>query len=191
MGKVNSCIPVAEEFDISNGLLKKAAKKIGEYFRSRDNYYKAVIFYNKARIRDLSDSNSFSSFVDSALKFFTDNAEEFSKNDLVKYKQAILPIINFHKLNYPEHQKIINPTEQLFRRIDYRLKYVAEDLQESKVTFRVNEIKDALYADMSPQEIRDEFAKIIEDDLRELLEEKKSAKTKKKKSKKGGKKPPK
>ena len=186
--KLIATFPVAEEFDISNGLLKKAAKKIGEYFRSRDNYYKAVIFYNKARIRDLSDSNSFSSFVESALKFFSDNAEEFSKNDLLKYKKAISPIINFHKLNYPEHQKIINPTEQLFRRIDYRIKYVAEDLQESKVTFRVNEIRDALYADMSPQEIRDEFAKIIEDDLRELLEEKKSVKTKKK-TKKGRKKP--
>ena len=185
-----AAFPVAEEFGISNGLLKKAAKKIGEYFRSGDNHYKAVIFFNKARIRDLSDSNSFSSFVNSALKFFTDNAEEFSKNDLVKFKQAILPIIDFHKLNYPEHQEIINPTEQLFRRIDYRLKYVAEDLQESKVTFRVKEIKDALYADMSPQEIRDEFARIIENDLRELLEEKKSAKSKKK-SKKVGKKPPK
>ena len=108
----------------------------------------------------------------------------------MKFKQAILPIIDFHKLNYPEHQEIINPTEQLFRRIDYRLKYEAEDLQESKVTFRVKEIKDALYADMSPQEIRDEFARIIENDLRELLEEKKSAKSKKK-SKKVGKKPPK
>ena len=107
--KLIAAFPVAEEFDISNGLLKKAATKIGEYFRSRDNYYKAVIFYNKARIRDLSDSNSFSSFVDSALKFFTNNAEEFSKNDLVKFKQDILPIIDFHKLNYLNIRKSLTP----------------------------------------------------------------------------------
>ncbi len=184
-----AAFPVAEEFEISKGLLKKAAKMIGEYFRSRDNYYKAVIFFNKARIRDLSVGNFFSSFVNSALKFFSENAEEFSKNDLVQFKDAISPIIDFHNLNYPEHREIIKPTELLFRRIDYRIKYVAQDVQETKVTHRVQQIKNALYADMSPQEIRDEFAKLIEDDLRELLEEKKSAKTKKKKSKKSGKKP--
>ena len=186
---LTAAFPVAEEMRISNGLLKKAAKKIGEYFLLQNNHFEAVIFFNKARVRDLSDGKLFKAFVESTLIFFNKNVKDFSKNDLEKFKLTILPIINFHNLNYPEHREIIKPTELLFRRIDYRIKYVAQDVQETKVTHRVQQIKNALYADMSPQEIRDEFAKLIEDDLRELLEEKKSAKTKKKKSKKSGKKP--
>ncbi len=106
------------------------------------------------------------------------------KNDLTEFKQAILPIMEFHKLKYPEHRKIVDSTDHMFRRIDYRLNYVAKDVEESKVSFRVQQIKNSFDTDMPPRQIKDEFAKIIDDDLREIIQEKdKSKKAKKKKNK--------
>lgn len=87
---------------------------------------------------------------------------------------------------------VLDSMSHTFRRIDYRIKYEAKDVQESRISFRVLEIKNSLYGDLRPQEIKDEFARLIEDDLRIILDEPKDDKGKKKKScRKVKKKPPK
>ena len=174
----------AEEAKVAKSLLKKASIKIGVYLVKENRYYEAIIFFNKARIRDPKNKTIFQSFINTVDLFFEENVEEFSKKDLEEFKQAILPIINFHKVNFPDQKQIIDSTDHLFRRIDYRIKYVAKDVGETKVTFRVHEIRDSLYSAMTPQEIKDEFARIIEDDLRDLIKEKGSSKKKKKNVKK-------
>ena len=67
----------------------------------------------------------------------------------------------------------------------------AKDVEESKISFRVQQIKNALYGDLRPQEIKDEFARLIEDDLRNILDKPKDDKSKKKSGGTIKKKPPK
>lgn len=47
----------------------------------------------------------------------------------------------------------------VFRRIDYRIKYKAKDIEESKISYSVQQIKNSLYGDLRPQEIKAEFAR--------------------------------
>jgi len=161
--------PGAQEADVSNALLKSTALKIADYVHSKKRYHESVIFLNKARVRDQKSKKIFQAFVNAVDIFFKDTVEEFSKNDLAEFKQAILPIINFHKVNFPEHRQIIESTDHLFRRIDYRIEYVAKDVQESKVTFRVQQIKNALYDDdMTKEQVHQEAARILAPTLRRM-----------------------
>jgi hypothetical protein len=72
----------------------------------------------------------------------------------------------------------------LFRQIDYRIKYEAKDVEESKVSYRVQQIKNSLYGDMTTEEVRTEFARLLVPKLRERIssehDEEESAKDKKK-----------
>ena len=188
--------PGAEEAKVAEALLKKASIKIGEYLVKEKRDYEAIIFFNKARVKDPKSKSVFQSFIETVDKFFKENVEEFSKKDLEEFKQVILPIINFHKLKYPEHKKIVQSTDHLLRRIDYRIKYVAKDVQESRVTFRVQQIKNSLYNDdMTLEQVHQEAARLLAPTLRRMYDEyekkegegkdkKKKATDKKKKGKK-------
>lgn len=186
----------AEEAGVSKTLLKNTALKIADYVHSKKRYHESIIFLNKARIRDQKSKKIFQTFVNAVDIFWKDTVEELSKNDLEEFKQAILPIINFHKVNFPEHRQIIDSTDHLFRRIDYRIKYVAKDVQESKITFRVQQIKNSLYSDdMTIEQVRQEAGRLLAPTLRRMYAErlekdaeekdkKKKATDKKKKAKK-------
>lgn len=188
--------PGAEEAVISSTLLKNTALKIADYVHSKKIYHESIIFLNKARVRDQKSKKIFQAFVNAVDIFFKDTVEELSKNDLEEFKKTILPIINFHKVNFPEHRQIIDSTDHLFRRIDYRIKYVAKDVQESKITFRVQQIKNALYSDdMTIEQVRQEAGRLLAPTLRRMYAErlekdaeekdkKKKATDKKKKAKK-------
>jgi tetratricopeptide (TPR) repeat protein len=160
---------VAEEYDVSKILLKKAFTEAGKYLFSQEKYFEAIIHFNKARIRDLNADKVFQLFINAVDSFFKNNVEEFSKQDLLEFKQTILPIINFHKINNPDHKKIIDTTEHMFRRIDYCIRYTAKDVEESKLTFPVQQIKNSLYGNMTPEEVRQEFARLNAMVLRDIL----------------------
>jgi hypothetical protein len=186
--------PGAEEACVSKFLLKNTALKIAEYVYSKERYSESIIFFNKARVKDPKSKTIFQSFINTVDKFFKESVEEFSKKDLEDFKQTIRPIIEFHKLKFPAHHKIIDSTEHMFRRIDYRIKFVAKDVEESKLTFRVQQIKNALYGDMTIEEVRQEYARLLVPKLRERLakeeedeDEKKSSKKKATPKKKKGK----
>ena len=166
--EVKSTMLAAESFGVSKSLLKKSYLFLGKS-AIRDDQYSAIIYLNKARAIDPASKIIFEHFVKAIQEFFQVNVEEFSKKDLEEYKQAILPIIEFHKLKYSAHRKIVDSMGHMFRRIDYRIKYKAKDVEESKITFRVQEIKNALYGDMTIEEVRTEFARLLGPKLRERI----------------------
>lgn len=182
-------LPKVEKYQVSNSLFCSAYKKTGEYLIEKERFNESIIILNKVRVRDNKNKNVFKSFVKALDSFFKQNVEEFSKTDLEEFKQAILPVINFHKVNFPEHRQIIDSTDHLFRRIEYRIQYVAKDVKESKVTYRVQQIKNALYNDdMTIEQVHQEAARILAPTLRRMYferfgneAEKKDEKDKKKK----------
>jgi hypothetical protein len=57
----------------------------------------------------------------------------------------------------------------MFRWIDYRINYEAKDVGESKISFRIYEIKNSLYSYMTTEEVRTEFARLLVPKLREKI----------------------
>jgi hypothetical protein len=168
--RLNAVLSLGEKYNLPKSIMKKAYLAAGEYLLSKDKTHEAIINLNKARNLDQKSGKTLQLFVDAVLRFFKDNVEEFSKKDLEEFKLTILPIIEFHKLKFPAQRKIIDSTSHMFKRIDYRIEYVAKEAVETKVTFRVHEIKNALYGDLTMEQVQQEFARLLVPRMREYLE---------------------
>ena len=112
------------------------------------------------------------------------------KQDLKILKDPLVLLIDYHQLNFPKHQAQVEVGKELIQKINYRMKYVAEEKTETLATFKVGQIHNAIHDDMTFEELRSEFARIIEPTVRDLVEEKEkeTKKGKNKKSKEGKKK---
>lgn len=164
-------LPVAEEYKISPRTIKKVSQKIAEFYFKEKHYDQSAIYSNKARSIDPSIKKNFELFCNSIIEFFKTNIDEFSKKDLDEFKKSIIPVIDFHKIKFPSHHKSIDEMENLFKRIDYRKKYLAKDKEESKVTYKVLQIKSAISNDMSLDEVNQEFGKSLSKIIRRKIDQ--------------------
>ncbi len=178
--RLAEALPVTEEYHVSKSLLYKGWVLLGWYYEQQEKLTEAIKAYNKARVIKPSVVMVFDKLLSSADSFFNKDRELFSKSDLQKFKAALLPIINYHSVNFPKQKSVVGTGERILNKIDYRMKFEAPDMAESPVTYQVQIIFDALYGDMTKAELTAEFARIIEDDIRKLYEKRKKTKKKKK-----------
>jgi len=188
--KLVSFLPVAEEVEISTTLLRKCWILAGEYLAGEKDWTNAIISYNKARVKNPATIYVFDKLIDAFGSFYEQLKDMFSIADLKILKDPLVFLIDYHQLNYPKHQAHIEVGKELIQKINYRMKYVAEEKIETPATFKVGQIHNAIYDDMTFEELQSEFARIIEPTIRDILEEKEKETKKKKdvKSKKGKKK---
>jgi len=188
--KLIAALPVAEEAGISKPLLRKAFILGAEYLEEKEDWVKVIKYFNKVRSMNPSTANVFDKLVSAFESFYLLFKEEFSKQDLELLREPLKLILDYHTINFPKHQKIIKTGNDLIQKIDYQLKYNAIDKIESSATYRTQQIHNAIFDDMTFEELQSEFARIIEPTVRDLLDEKEKEKKKKKedKSKKGKKK---
>ena len=188
--KLVSLLPVAEEVEISTTLLRKGWILAGEYLAGEKDWTNAIISYNKARVKNPSTIYVFDKLINAFGSFYEQFKDKFSKADLKILKDPLFLLIDYYQLNYPKHQAHIEVGKELIQKINYRMKYVAEEKIETPATFKVEQIHNAIYDDMTFEELQSEFARIIEPTIRDILEEKDKETKKKKdvKSKKGKKK---
>jgi hypothetical protein len=181
--KLITALPVAEEAKISTSLLRKAWIYGGEYLFEKKDWVNVITFYNKARSINPSTVVVFDKLIQAFNLFFEQFKDKFSKQDLKTLRDPLILMIDYHEINFPKHQPLIEIGKELIQKIDYKIKYVATDQVETVATFKVQQIYNAIYDDMTFEQLRSEFARIIEPTVRELLD-KKEKETKKEKNKK-------
>lgn len=181
--KLIAALPVAEEAKISTSLLRKAWIYGGEYLFEKKDWVNVITFYNKARSINPSTVVVFDKLIQAFNLFFEQFKDKFSKQDLKTLRDPLILMIDYHEINFPKHQPLIEIGKELIQKIDYKIKYVATDQVETAATFKVQQIYNAIYDDMTFEQLRSEFARIIEPTVRELLD-KKEKETKKEKNKK-------
>ena len=181
--KLIAALPVAEEAKISTSLLRKAWIYGGEYLFEKKDWVNVITFYNKARSINPSTVLVFDKLIQAFNLFFEQFKDKFSKQDLKTLRDPLILMIDYHEINFPKHQPLIEIGKELIQKIDYKIKYVATDQVETVATFKVQQIYNAIYDDMTFEQLRSEFARIIEPTVRELLD-KKEKETKKEKNKK-------
>jgi len=188
--KLIKVLPGAEEVEVSTTLLRKGWILAGEYLAGEKDWTSAIISFNKARVRNPSTIYVFDELINAFGSFYEQFKNRFSKADLKILKDPLVLLIDYHQLNFPKHQAQVEIGKELIQKINYRMKYIAEEKIETSATFKVEQIHNAIYDDMTFEELQSEFARIIEPTIRDILEEKDKETKKKKdvKSKKGKKK---
>jgi len=188
--KLIKLLPDAEDVEVSTTLLRKSWILAGGYLAGEKDWTNAIISYNKARVKNPSTIYVFDKLLSAFGSFYEQLKDEFSIADLKILKDPLVLLIDYHQLNFPKHQAQVEVGKELVQKINYRMKYVAEEEIETSATFMVRQIHNAIYDDMTFEELQSEFARIIEPTIRDLLDEKDKETKKKKdvKSKKGKKK---
>ena len=185
--KLLDALPVGEEYGISKELMYKGWKLAAQYLEEKNFLIDAILCYNKARRIKPSIVVVFDKVVSLLDEFFSKYKNEFSVDDLVKLKGSIAILENFHSVNYPSQKKALEKIPDLNLKIDYHINHHPKIAEETKATFQVQKIYDAITDDMSMPEVHQEFAKTLAGIIRrEKAKDKKGKATRleKKKSKK-------
>ena len=178
--KLIKLLPYAEEVEISTTLLRKGWILAGEYLAGEKDWTNAIISYNKARVKNPATIYVFDKLIDAFGSFYEQLKDKFSITDLKNLKDPLVLLIDYHQLNFPKHQAQVEVGKELIQKINYRMKYFSEEEIETPATFMVRQIHNAIYDDMTFEELQSEFARIIEPTIRDLLDDK-DKETKKKK----------
>ena len=175
--KLLDALPVGEEYGISKELMYKGWKLAAQYLEEKSFLTDAILCYNKARRIKPSTLVVFDKVIALLTQFFSKYKTEFSVEDLRKLKESTNLLENFHSVNFPKQKKVLEKIPDLILRIEYQIKHYPITAEETKVTFQVQKIYNAITDDMSMQEVNQEFAKTLADIIRRV-----KAKDKKKKS---------
>ena len=153
----------------------------------KNDYVGAILAFDSARTLSIIDVNVLQKLLGNLSNFFVFYHTEFSHNDLVVLKDVLERLVGFYKIKH-EKQSLaaVQSGEQLIRNVDQLLE-VALEKEETKATFKVWQIRDALYSDMTMEEVRAEFGRLV---APYLIDEYEKRVKEKKKRKKGKKKPP-
>ena len=181
--KLIHALPVTEDARISSSLLRKAWLYGAEYLFEKKDWVSAITFFNKVRSINPATISVFDKLIQAFGFFYEQFKEKFSKQDLIKLRDPLILMLDYHQVNFPKHQPLVEIGQELIQKIDYKINYVAAEKLETPATFKVQQIYNAIYDDMTYEQLRSEFTRIIEPTVRELLD-KKEKETKKEKNKK-------
>jgi len=176
--KLLDALPVGEEYGISKELMYKGWKLAAQYLEEKNFLTDAILCYNKARRIKPSIVVVFDKVVSLLDDFFSKYKNEFSVDDLVKLKGSIDVLENFHSVNYPSQEKALEKIPDLNIKINYHINHYPKVAEETKATFQVQKIYNAITDDMSMPEVNQELAKTIANIIRrEKSKNKKSKET--------------
>jgi hypothetical protein len=176
--KLLDALPVGDEYGISKELMYKGWKLAAQYLEEKSFLTDAIVCYNKARRIKPSIVVVFDKVVSLLDDFFSKYKNEFSVDDFVKLRRSIAILENFHSVNYPSQKKALEKIPDLKLKIDYHINHHPKIAEETKATFQVQKIYDAITDDMSMPEVNQELAKTIANIIRrEKSKNKKSKET--------------
>lgn len=183
--KLDSLTLVADKYGVNKSLRYKTWITVGEHWFSEQQYVESTIAFNAARrifpLRMKIVQQLFSSLSQYVQLYRND----FTKDDLIKLNHELKRILYFYKIN----KQWINPSivnmRFLSNDIDELIEFAPIQI-EGPATHRTDKIVDSLQNNVSMDEVKAEFARIITPYLLEALsenEEKPKKKSKKKKKK--------
>lgn len=182
--KLIDALPVGEEYGVAKELIYKGWRLAGQYQEEKNYLTEAILSYNKARRIKPSVIVVFDKVVSLLEDFFSKYKNEFSVDDLKMLKESISILENFHSVNYPSQKKALEKISDLLLRIDYISEYYSKIAKETKATFQVQKIYNAITDDMTMPEVRQELAKTLANIIRrEKSKSKKKGKNNRQKQK--------
>jgi hypothetical protein len=164
--KLLDALPAGEEYGISKELMFKSWKLAAQYLEEKSFLTDAILCYNKARRLKPSVVVVFDKVVTLLTKFFSKYKTDFSVEDLTKLKESINLLENFHSINFPKQKKVIEKIPTLNLQIEYQIKHYPIIAEETKATFQVQKIYNAITDDMTMNEANQELAKTLTNIIR-------------------------
>jgi hypothetical protein len=169
--KLSEVMIGAEKVGVGKSLRKKGWFQVGLSEAERGNRPSAIVAFNSARVLDPHPDKVLERMYGEVEGFCAEFDGVFSREDLYVLGRALERIDSFHT----HHAKVAKDTlergKRSIRWIEHRLQG-APLREETPATHHVQRIYSALYPPMTIEEVRAEFARIVEPLIRERLERK-------------------
>ena len=162
---------------------------LGDHYFSDDRVIDAIVAYNFARAAAVNDKTILRKLFESLEQFYEAAKSDLSREDLLALGDSLERILNFYRVGDLWDSQPIQIGNDLLRKLQSMIED-APSLEETRATFSVKKIYSAIYDNMTIQEVRAEFARLLEPTFRDLLEEEEEKPKKKKKAAKKKRKPP-
>jgi len=185
--KLIKVLPGAEDAGVENKLLLKSYSLLGDYFKNKEPYSDAIIYYSKAV--SISDDESFYLKLVASIKMFYNLFRAvFSKSDLQFLQTFIRSIYNKSASTFPNSLALLNELKSILSDAKILEESTARELIESSATPWVNKVYNSFYRPKSPQEVFERFSEVINDSFQDFYDEESEKESKNDKKKKKSKK---
>ena len=161
----------AEKAGVGKELRKRGWYHVGLYEAERGNHPAAIAALNFARILDAKPGATLEKIVEEIEAFCQDFNGRFSRQDLYMLAKGLDRIVSFHSF----HVKVPRAVQEKGKRLGVWIEdqqRTALDKEETPATHHVQRIYAALYPPLTIEEVRAEFARIVEPLIRERLDRK-------------------
>jgi hypothetical protein len=166
--RLSEWIELADEYGVKKSLRYKAWNILGTQWKADRNFVDAAIALNAARRIKPLQITTVKLLFDCIALFVEENRMIFSQSDLTKIELELERILEFYKVKKLWTHPVIKSGRDLFHQI-FMLKQTAKDIVETPATHKTDRIVKALRSNVSFQEVKADYARIIAPILRELL----------------------
>jgi hypothetical protein len=174
-------LPLAKKHNVQKKLLIQGWLLLAEDSLERKDYVNAVLSYNSARSFDLRDKRILARLLDSIDQFYGQFRGVFSWDDLVLLADALERLVGFYRINGgPGFDDFVISASGVLAKVK-RHREIADEKIETAASFKVGQIWDALYSDMTVEELKTELARIIAPTIRDIIQKRSGDKKKKRK----------
>ena len=183
--KVADLVEIADETGVKKNLRSRAWDAVAQYWFKQGHNAESVIAFNAARVLNPKNEKIIKGCFDSINLFLTEYRSKFSPTDVEPLREQMDRILEFYKVEKMWDSPVIEIGKQIKRRITYIIR-TAESEIETPATHKTELIVKALRDNVSYEEVKADYARIIAPIFRELLAEEIEAEKEaaKKKSKK-------
>ncbi len=185
--KIEELLPAAEQFGVSGRLLQKTWTELGQHQKKDDKLVSAIESFSSARKHDLGNSSILSEIFDCLSGFIDRFENKFSREDLLHLEYGLDRLYSFQKTKIKKEDENLRRAKELLTRIRYK-KEEAPSKRETPATPYVFRVYAAIHHDMTFEEVKVEFARVVAPLIRKQLAEKEKELPKSKKKKKNKKK---
>ncbi|MCK5573038.1 MAG: hypothetical protein KAJ12_09770 [Bacteroidetes bacterium] len=172
--KLSDVLIGAEKVSAGKNLRAEGWYRVGLYEAERGNHPSAIIALNSARTLTRKPEISLEKMFEELERFCEDFDGDFSRADLYMLSLATERVGGFISFHQEVSGDLVEKARQLSSWIESRLS-TAPVKKETRATHHVQRIYSALYPPMTIEEVRAEFARIVEPLIRERLERKAKA----------------
>ena len=161
----------AEKAGVGKELRKRGWYHVGLYEAERGNHPAAIAALNFARILDAKPGATLEKIVEEIEAFCQDFGGKFSRQDLYMLAKGLDRIVSFHSFHVKVPRAVQEKGQRLAVWIEDQQR-TAPDKEEPPATHHVQQIYAALYPPLTIEEVRAEFARVVEPLIRERLDRK-------------------
>jgi hypothetical protein len=161
----------AEKAGVGKTLRRTGWYHLGLYEAERGNHPAAIAALNFARILDSKPGATLEKIVEEIEAFCQDFNGRFSRQDLYMLAKGLDRVVSFHSF----HVKVPRAVQEKGKRLGVWIEdqqQTAPDKEETPATHHVERIYAALYPPLTIEEVRAEFARVVEPLIRERLDRK-------------------